>query len=265
MDSLLRASLPLSGESFIPDLDQVLGGYRLRFARTQGDLDAVCRLRFEVFNLELGEGLEESYATGRDEDRFDAQCQHLMVILEATGEVVGTYRMQVAEQALAGAGFYSATEFDLGELPEEALMASMELGRACVARPHRSSRVLFHLWRGLTTYSSWNRRRYFFGCSSLTSQDEAEGLGTYRYLEDAGYVHERWRVTPRPGFECRPPEGRDPRDLPAAPIPKLFATYLRYGAKILGPPAIDREFGTIDFLTLLDISQVDPASFSHFR
>jgi putative hemolysin len=36
-------------------------------------------------------------------------------------------------------------------------------------------------------------------------------------------------------------------------IPKLLSAYLRLGAAVCGPPAIDREFGTIDFLTLLDI------------
>jgi putative hemolysin len=34
---------------------------------------------------------------------------------------------------------------------------------------------------------------------------------------------------------------------------KLLRAYLVIGAKICGPPAIDREFGTIDFLTLLDL------------
>jgi putative hemolysin len=34
--------------------------------------------------------------------------------------------------------------------------------------------------------------------------------------------------------------------------------YLDYGAKVCGPPAMDREFKTIDFLTLLDVEQFDP-------
>jgi len=33
-------------------------------------------------------------------------------------------------------------------------------------------------------------------------------------------------------------------------VPKLLRTYLAIGARICGPPAIDREFKTIDFLTL---------------
>ena len=47
-------------------------------------------------------------------------------------------------------------------------------------------------------------------------------------------------------------------------IPTLFGTYLRYGAKVMGHPAIDREFGTIDFLTILDVGAMDPATFQRF-
>ena len=40
--------------------------YVARFADSRADLEAIQRLRFEVFNLELEEGLEESFATGLD-------------------------------------------------------------------------------------------------------------------------------------------------------------------------------------------------------
>jgi putative hemolysin len=36
-------------------------------------------------------------------------------------------------------------------------------------------------------------------------------------------------------------------------IPRLLSAYLALGARVCGPPAIDREFRTIDFLTWLDI------------
>ena len=44
-------------------------------------------------------------------------------------------------------------------------------------------------------------------------------------------------------------------------MPKLFGTYLRYGAKVCSDPAIDRFFGTIDFLALIDVRDVDPRTF----
>jgi putative hemolysin len=39
-------------------------------------------------------------------------------------------------------------------------------------------------------------------------------------------------------------------------LPKLLRAYLSLGAKICGPPAIDRDFKTIDFLTLIDLETV---------
>jgi putative hemolysin len=40
--------------------------------------------------------------------------------------------------------------------------------------------------------------------------------------------------------------------------PKLLRAYLTIGAKICCEPAIDRDFKTIDFLTLLDLQTLHP-------
>ena len=47
-------------------------------------------------------------------------------------------------------------------------------------------------------------------------------------------------------------------------VPKLLRTYLAIGARICAPPAWDREFGTIDFLTLLDLKLLSPAARNRF-
>ena len=242
----------LPGQRYIPDLLETQGRYRVRFARTEADLEAVQRLRFGVFNLELGEGLAESFATGRDGDVYDTQCQHVMVEETKQGEVVGTYRLQVAECARSGAGFYSAGEFGIGALPDDVLASSIELGRGCVHRGHRTKRALYLLWRGLAEYVVHNGKRGFFGCSSLTSQDPAEGLRFYEQLRAEGRVHPSLRVEPVPEVACRVPEG-ETIEGPVVPVPTLFGIYLRHGAWVLGPPAIDRQFGTIDYLTYLEV------------
>jgi len=46
--------------------------------------------------------------------------------------------------------------------------------------------------------------------------------------------------------------------------PKLLRAYLSIGAKICGPPAVDREFKTIDFLTLLDLERMSPTARARF-
>ena len=47
-------------------------------------------------------------------------------------------------------------------------------------------------------------------------------------------------------------------------VPKLLKTYLAIGARIAAPPAWDREFRTIDFLTLLDLKLLSAAARNRF-
>ena len=122
--------------------------YTSRLATNREEIRAAQALRFQVFNLELNEGLEQSFATCLDADPFDEVCDHLLVEDSATGIIVGTYRLQMGDKAAANRGFYSAQEFDFG--PFESVRAQVvELGRACVHRDHRNLAVLSMLWRGI--------------------------------------------------------------------------------------------------------------------
>jgi putative hemolysin len=237
-----------------PPMEITDGRYVVRFARSSEEVDAALRLRFEVFNLELREGLESSYITGRDEDRFDAVCHHLLVLERETGAVVGTYRLQTLEMAQCAAGFYCSEEFRLEHLPPEVLRRSLEIGRACIALAHRNSRVLFLLWKGLAEYAVANRKRYLFGCCSLTSQDMAEGEKARQQIEHGGFYHQDFFVAPRSEYACESVSvAEDDKDWE---LPKLFLTYLRFGAKVCSPPAIDREFKTIDFFVMFDLETI---------
>ncbi len=259
---MVPALQPLRGQDLIPELDPGSGRYTVRFARTEGDLDQVCQLRFEVFNRERGEGFPESWENERDRDHFDDFCQHLMVIDSKTDACVGTYRLQVQEMARAGRGFYSAGEFDLSGLPPAVIENLVELGRAAVARSHRSRRVLYLLWRGLVTYVESNGLTYFMGCSSFTSQDPTLGARAYRDLSAGGFVHPSLHAPPLPGFEC---DATMPLPAERVTYPPLFELYLRAGAKALGPPALDRAFRTIDFLTLVDMREIPPLLMGRIR
>jgi putative hemolysin len=252
---------PVARES-LPEGSIDAGRYRLRFARSTADLDRILRLRFTVFNLELGEGLDLAYVTRKDEDDFDARFHHLMIESRESGEVVGTYRMQTTAMALANGGFYSADEFDLSLVPTDVLDRSVELGRACVAREHRNGRVLHLLWRGLASYLMWNRLTCLFGCCSLTSQDPRLGRAVMARLERDGLVDDRVRVMPLPHTACDSAGDADPESEPH--IPALFQSYLNLGAKVWGPPAIDRAFKTIDFIVGLDVTAQDPAMLRTF-
>ncbi len=223
--------------------------YRLRWAESPSDLRAAQTLRFIVFNLELNEGLESSYSTLRDEDPFDAVCDHLLVEDKRSGEVVGTYRLQTGLSAARNLGFYSEQEFDFS--PFRPFQASIvELGRACVHSEHRGLPVLGLLWRGIVQYARQHQARYLVGCSSLTSQDPRLGASVYFELCKEHLVDAEFQTHPLQPYRCALEElvGECPR------IPKLLRAYLSLGAKIAGPPAIDRHFKTIDFLTWMDLA-----------
>lgn len=228
--------------------------YTVRLIRGQEELRRAQALRFAVFNVELNEGLEDSHETGLDVDPFDAVCDHLVVEHSVSGEVVGTYRLQTGASAARHRGYYSAQEFDFS--PYESLRdETIELGRACVHKDHRNMIVLGLLWKGIADYA-WERGgRFLCGCSSLTSQDPAEGAALYTELCRKHLVRPDWRTRPLPGWEC--PLEHLAHEPPK--VPKLLRAYLNLGAKICGPPALDRHFKTIDFLTWLDLEALPAA------
>ncbi len=232
-----------------------LGHYRVTIAQTLAEREAACRLRFKVFNIELGEGLQASYRTGMDTDDFDLFCDHLVVEDRNSRGIVGTYRMQTGAMAAQNLGYYGAQEFDFS--PFERLRASiLELGRASIDREHRSSEVLTLLWRGIAQYTRLHSLRYLIGCSSVNSQDPRVGWQMHRQLSEF-LVGEEFRAAPTPAY-CLPFTEEAPDVM--AKVPKLLRTYIGIGAKVCGAPALDREFGTIDFLTLLNMRELTPAA-----
>jgi len=267
---LRRLTAPTLGSTYplhrhlLPNGTLSAGRYEARFAQSVDDLRAVQRLRFEVFNLELNEGLVESYRSARDEDVFDRHCHHLMVIERASGEVVGTYRMMCGVMALAE-GFYSEQEFELFTMPRGVLRSGAEVGRACVRREHRNGRVLHLLWRGIARYLDWNDKRFLFGCCSVPTLDPMEAMRVHAWLEREGHLHESVRVEPVPATRCHGlrleyPEG----DVPDVEIPALMGSYLRMGARVVSAPALDHAFHVTDFLVVLDLLDLKPSMRERF-
>ena len=232
--------------------------YRVRLANTTQEIEAALRLRFLVFNLEMNEGLESAYTDGFDRDRYDAVCDHLIVEYQGTGQIIGTYRLQRGDVAGRNFGYYSEQEFDF--TPYEHMRSEIvELGRACIHRDHRSSEVLHLLWRGISRYVLAQGGRYMMGCCSLPSQDVALGHSVYRSLTNCLASPELITI-PTTAYALEPAS----ETLAGARPPKLLRAYLTIGAKICSTPAIDREFKTIDFLTLLDLQTLHPRVAARF-
>lgn len=239
--------------------------YSVRLARNWTEIESALKLRYQVFNLELNEGLEESNLTKMDQDEFDSQCSHLLVIENTTNQVIGTYRVQNFEQVSLGKGFYSQSEFNLNKFPNLILENGIELGRACIEKNHRNGRVLFLLWKGLAKLLINQNKRYLFGCCSQTSQDVKVAKIAELYLKEFNFMHSEFHIPVQEEFQCSEEKiFISQQDIKEFKLPTLFNLYLNLGCKVCSSAAIDKKFKTIDFLIILDKEALSDQSKSLF-
>lgn len=227
------------------------GRYRAKLAETAAEIESALRLRYEVFNVELSAAPNHKNPFGLDVDEYDARCRHLIILERETNKTIGTYRINSIESAKDVRGFYAYNEFSLEDLPPEIPSQAFEVGRACIAREHRNSKVLFLLFKALLNYLKQTNKRYFFGCCSIFTQDCTIGAKVFQQLEREGHLHPTIRVRPR--REHAFPINRFFAETDRIELPSLFNIYLKMGVKICGAPVIDREFGTIDFFVIFDL------------
>lgn len=220
-------------------------------------IEAAQRLRYEVFSTEPGFALPHS-ADGRDADRFDDYCDHLLVRDDTSGALVGCYRMLPPTGAIAAGGLYSASEFDVGAL--DPLRPSLvEMGRAVVRPGHRNGAVVLLMWAGILAYLDRYEYDYITGCVSVPVHGEGAPGSQIRGVRD--FVRRR-HTSPHRVRPYRPVvlggKSLDEITPPARPVlPPLLRGYLRLGARICGEPAHDPAFGVADFPALLCRSEAD--------
>ncbi|WP_328302640.1 GNAT family N-acetyltransferase [Actinomycetospora sp. NBC_00405] len=266
------STLPPTGPAPAVDRREVApaeaaGRYSLLLTRDPDHVLAAQRLRHAVFAGEQGARPSTTdpvavaaAAQGRDADAFDEHCDHLVVREDASGAIVGTYRMLTPEGARAAGGLYSDTEFDLSAL-DPLRPEIVEVGRSCVHPDHRHGVVLALVWAGIGRYMMLTGRRWVVGCASipLTPQAALPGgvwsMVASRHLAPASRRVRPWCEAPVGPYDPEAPgAGRAAR----AALPPLLRGYLRLGAEIGGPPALDPDFGVADLFILLDQPAIDP-------
>jgi putative hemolysin len=260
-----------------------IGDLEVRLARTRSDVRLAQRLRYDVFYREMS--AKPTFAAqmrGLDEDRYDAICDHLLVVDTSLDDdasrgwrgrrkprVVGTYRILRQEVARRTRGFYTQGEYDLAPLlaaksPEYRFM---ELGRSCVLKPYRNKRTVELLWHGLWTYVREHKVDVMIGCASFEGIDPNDYAMALSFLHHTALAPEEWRVRAHDNLYV--PMDRlqkEKVDVKAAlkALPPLIKGYLRLGAFVGDGAVIDKQFGTTDVLIVLPVEKIDPRYFEHF-
>ena len=167
------------------------------------------RLRYQVFYEEMSAiPTLRAELRRRDEDPYDAVCDHLLVVddagyrraTEAWGglrrqKVVGTYRVLRQEIAERTLGFYTQSEYDIAPLiaAQSPRYRFMELGRSCVLEPYRNKRTVELLWHGLWTYVREHKVDVMIGCASFAGTDPDQHAMALSFLHHNALAPPEWR------------------------------------------------------------------------
>ena len=248
------------------------GPLQVRLAESDGDIDAAQALRYRIFYEKMGArplpGMEQDR---RDRDRFDAICDHLLVLDHSNGAgldaVVGTYRLIRRDAAARLGAFYSAAEYDIAPLiayPGEIL----ELGRSCVDAGYRARPVMQLLWSGIAAYVFHYDIALMFGCASLPGIDP-DALAvplSYLYHHHLAPPALRARALPERYVDMRRLDVSeiDPMRTLAA-LPPLIKGYLRVGGFVGDGAVIDEQFNTTDVCIVVKTDLVTEKYSRHYE
>jgi L-ornithine Nalpha-acyltransferase len=248
------------------------GPLQVRLAESAADIDAAQALRYRIFYERLGaQPLPEMARRRRDFDRFDEDCDHLLVLDHGIGAgadaIVGTYRLIRRETAARVGGFYSAGEYDIASLVEfEGEI--LELGRSCVDPAYRQRPAMQLLWGGIAAYVFHYEIVLMFGCASLP------GIDPEAIAMPLSYLHHHHLAPPalRPralaeryvDMRRLEPRAIDPARALAA-LPPLIKGYLRLGGFVGDGAVIDEQFNTTDVCILVKTDLVTAKYSRHYE
>lgn len=231
--------------------------FRVAMAQSDEDLRRAQALRYDVFVRELGGGgALVDHAAELEQDRFDPYFDHMLLHDDATGQVVGVYRMLRAQQARAAGQFYSESEYDLAPLRATG-RTLLELGRSCLHADYRGGSAMFHLWAGLADYIAAHRIDIMFGVASFHGTDPKALALPLSLLHHRHLAPQALRVRALPPHAhsmSLMPEAAIDRRAAMLQVPALIKAYLRLGGVVGEGAYIDHEFNTTDVCLIMDTS-----------
>lgn len=223
---------------------------RVCWASTDKDIERVQKFRFRIFSEEYTPKFPKDHL-GLDIDAYDRLCQHLMLVDNASEEIVGSYRVIPPSAAQQIGSMYCESLFDLSPL-KHIQPHTVEIDRSCIDKNYRNGSTILLMWKMIFQFVQQHRFEYIMGCSSMSIDDGGHA---------AFVLHERLKKLNHYSSEffikaLNPvvlgefvPTGK-------VSIPPILKGYLNLGAKVCSEPAFDALFNTADYLTLLKVSEM---------
>ncbi|RBW56098.1 GNAT family N-acetyltransferase [Ruegeria sp. A3M17] len=234
--------------------------FTVKLAESEAELRAAQRLRYDVFVRELGGGGKMvDHEAGLERDQFDPYFDHMLAYDDATGEVVGVYRLLPGERAIELGQFYSEDEYDLTVLKQSGRKL-LELGRSCLHPDYRGGTAMYHLWTGLADYVAEREIEVLFGVASF------HGINVQELAQPLSMLHHNHLAPPDLRVRAQPdvfqsmdlvaPDALDRRGA-MVQVPALIKAYVRLGGFVGEGAFIDHAFNTTDVCLILDTARMN--------
>lgn len=230
------------------------GAFVARVVAGAGDIVAAQSLRHLCFVEAAG---RVPMADGLDQDRFDTQCDH--VLIEGTdGRLVGCYRVQFFATPQDLRKSYSAQFYNLDGLSGVA-GGFLELGRFCVAPDMTDPDVLRIAWGMLARLVDQFGATMLFGCSSFAGTNPDVYREAFGLLGRTHAVAHIGVQAPETVTFATDTDDTAHHGVALGQIPPLLRTYLSMGGWVGDHAVIDREMNTLHVFTGLEIAAIPAA------
>ena len=226
----------------------------LKLAETREEIEKARQLRYsELVRLHNKEiSFDDSF------DDSDFVYDHLIVV-DAVGDVIGTYRLGRREHLQRMAQFAIESKFDISAI--KAMQDEiMELSRMAIREDHRDGSVVRLLWKGLIDYCNHYNVKYMFGVVSLHTFDPqgAKNFLSYIYYN---FVSDEFDLFAKPPVVQMNLLPKDEVDMVAArkEMHPILKAYMGMGCKFAKNAHIDdKMLKSVDVMIVIDFDKINP-------
>jgi len=203
-----------------------------------------------------------SICGGMETDKFDANCNHVLIEDSITGALHGCFRFMAFASGGGVPSSYSAQYYDLERLKGYD-KPMLEIGRFCVRGGIRDYAVLRVAWAYLTRYVDQHDIALIFGCASFDGVNPLKYTDAFALLKEHYLVPNKWKpqIIAEEVFEFAI-ELNDSIPVPKLAnqnLPTLLRTYLGMGGWVSDHAVVDRKLGTLHVFTGVEVSAIPKA------
>jgi putative hemolysin len=214
-------------------------------------IEDVQRFRFKVFVEEFSITFTDNFHD-MDIDDFDQVCDHLVVRETTENSIVGTYRLITPAAAKKIGSMYCDSLFDLSPI-HHLRDQIVEIDRSCIDKQFRNGYTILLLWKEIYKFILNSSHQYIMGCSSISLADG--GLlasNVHQQLIAMNRFSNKLKIKSKHPIQLS--ENLAHNDMS---IPAILKGYLNVGASICSEPGVDPLFNTVDYLTILKMTDMN--------